>query len=263
MRVNGYEMAYVERGSGPTIVFVPGVLTDHRYFQRQVDALSKDFRVISVSLRHFYPEKWSGKNGTFSARQHASDLDAFIKALGEPVYLVGWSYGGRIASETARDNSGLIRKLVLVEAGTDSFVADQDPTVNKLRAQRSEQTAQLFESGDIDGGLAFAVDSISGPGAWNAVPEQFRQRVRDNAWTVVGIGRDEPDRVTCADFGALKMPVLLIVGEATTPRFKRIVQAQSGCLPSAPVVVIPKAGHSSAAVNPAAFNDAVMSFIRK
>jgi hypothetical protein len=53
--------------------------------------------------------------------------------------------------------------------------------------------------------------------------------LRDNAWTVAGI-REEPERVTCADFASLKVPVLLVRGELTTPYFKRIVEEQ-GDLP--------------------------------
>ena len=32
--VNGYPMAYTDRGQGPTVVFVHGVLTDYRAWQK-------------------------------------------------------------------------------------------------------------------------------------------------------------------------------------------------------------------------------------
>src|SRR3982750_2260800 len=59
--VNGYPLAYSSRGSGPTIVFVHGVLVDYRYWQQPLEAWTADYRVIAISLRHFYPEKWDGK----------------------------------------------------------------------------------------------------------------------------------------------------------------------------------------------------------
>ena len=37
--VNGYPMAYLERGSGPTLVLVPGSLNDYRYW---MDAATRD-----------------------------------------------------------------------------------------------------------------------------------------------------------------------------------------------------------------------------
>jgi esterase len=260
--VNGYPLTYVARGSGPTIVFVHGVLTDYRYWQGQLDTWSSDFRVIALSLRHFYPEKWNGKGSDFTVRQHAKDLIAFIEATGGPVYLVGWSYGGHAAYEVARARPDLIKKLVLVEAPVALPVAPAGTDPNAFRIQLATGTAKLFDAGDTDGGLKFAVDSINGPGVWASLPEPIHQVLRDNAWTVVGIGREEPDTVTCAEFGSLKIPVLLVAGERTTPRYQGIVQEQSKCLPQAAVARIPKAGHPSPSMNPPAFKEAVVTFLQ-
>jgi esterase len=63
LRVNGYDMAYVERGTGQAIVLVHGSLLDYRYFTGIMEPLSAKYRVISVSLRHYYPEPWDGALG--------------------------------------------------------------------------------------------------------------------------------------------------------------------------------------------------------
>ena len=113
--VNGYPMAYTSRGSGPPIVFVHGVLVDYRYWQQPLQTWTADYRVVAVSLRHFYPEKWDGSGENFNVEQHAKDIAAFIESIGGPVDLVGWSYGGRPAYEVARTRPDLVKKLVLVE----------------------------------------------------------------------------------------------------------------------------------------------------
>ena len=41
-------MAYVEKGTGPTLLLVHGVLVDYRYWQTQVDALAPTVHVIAV-----------------------------------------------------------------------------------------------------------------------------------------------------------------------------------------------------------------------
>ena len=48
-------------------------------------------------------------------QQNAKDLTAFIESIGEPVYLVGWSYGGGPAYQTALAHPELVKKLVLDE----------------------------------------------------------------------------------------------------------------------------------------------------
>jgi pimeloyl-ACP methyl ester carboxylesterase len=140
-------------------------------------------------------------------------------------------------------------------------MATTDGNANSIRIERAEATAKYFDRSDVDGGLNYSIDEINGAGAWAATPEPFRQLLRDNAWTVVGIGREDPARVTCAAFGSLKMPVLLVQGETTTPRFHKIVEEEAKCLPQAKVVTIPKAGHASPILNPAAFKDEATAFL--
>jgi len=260
--VNRYPLAFTSRGSGPTIVFVHGVLVDYRYWHEPLKTWTSDYRVVSLSLRHFYPEKWDGKGDDFSVRQHARDIAAFIESIGGPVYLVGWSYGGRPAFEVAMARPDLVKKLVLVEGGPDMRTRPPGVPPDADVTDRAAKVAKFFQGGDIEGGLQFAIDDISGPGTWGKVPEVRREVIRENAWTVVGIGREEPYTRSCSEFGSLKMPVLLIMGEATTPRLRDIVLEQSKCLPKATVITIPKAGHSSPAMNPPAFKQAVYSFLQ-
>jgi len=259
--VNGYPLTYRSRGFGPIVVFVPGVLTDYRVCESTLAGWEANYRVITVSPRHFFPERWDGRGTDFTFRQHAKDLDAFLETLPGPIYLVGWSFGGRVAFDAARARPDLVRKLVLVEAPLDALVTTPDAGQASVRQRRAEATAKFFNAGDIDGGLAYAIDDINGPGAWAATPQSFRPMLRDNAWTVAGI-REEPERVTCADFASLKVPVLLVRGELTTPYFKRIVEEQGSCLPQAKTATIPKAGHASPLLNPPAFKEAVTSFLQ-
>ena len=74
LRVNGYDMAYVERGAGVPVVLVHGSLSDYRYFAAQMEPFSARHRVISVSLRHYYPEHWDGNGSDFSYQQHAAEI---------------------------------------------------------------------------------------------------------------------------------------------------------------------------------------------
>lgn len=257
--INGYPMAYVEKGTGPTVVLVHGVLTDYRYWQPQVDAWSTRFHVVAVSLRHFYPERWNGKSDDFSVQQNSKDLRSFIESIGTPVYLVGWSYGGSPAYQTAMAHPELVKKLVLDEG---ALISGDDTSVNpsSINMKRSKDTAVYFEAGDIEGGLHYAIDNINGAGVWAKLPEQAKTTIRENAWTIVGIGMVAAPDITCNEFGRLTMPVLLVQGEFTTPRYKGAVDEQARCLASARRVTIPKAGHPSAYINPVFFNEAVGAF---
>src|SRR5271165_4478424 len=118
LHVNGYDMAYLEIGLGPPLVCVHGTLGDFRTWSAVFGPLSKQHRVISVSLRRFFPEHWDGAGDDFKMAQHVADVIAFIERLDAgPVDLMGHSRGGHIAFRVAEQRPGLLRRLVLAEPG--------------------------------------------------------------------------------------------------------------------------------------------------
>src|SRR5205085_2442087 len=87
---NGYDMAYLELGKGPPLVCVHGTLGDFRTWSAVMGPLSKSHRVISVSLRHFFPEHWEGIGDDYLISQHIADVIAFIEQIEpKPVKLMG------------------------------------------------------------------------------------------------------------------------------------------------------------------------------
>ena len=256
--INGYPMAYVERGSGPTVVLVHGELNDYRYWSPQLDTLSSRYRVVAVSLRHYYPEPWKGE-GKFSIAQHSQDLAAFIERLGAgPVDVVGWSRGGAVAVDMAHSRPELIRKLVLADPALFELLPGGQK--NDRRAKRARETQAFLEKGEMEEGLRYYFDGINGSGAWDRLPADQRGSRLDNAWTVLGDLTDV-ETVTCEDIGRLKMPVLLMEGETSPAVLKNLRLTFQKCLPSAASVTIPKANHQMSRTNPAAFDAALIRFL--
>ena len=92
--VNGYDMAYLEVGKGPPLVCVHGTLGDFRTWYAVLGPLSRKHRVIAVSLRHFFPERWDGVGDDYRMAQHVADMIAFIEQIEpRPLDLMGHSRG--------------------------------------------------------------------------------------------------------------------------------------------------------------------------
>src|SRR5215475_12714739 len=229
IRVNGYDMAYLElgqrRGEGSLLkarplVCVHGTLGDFRTWYAVLGPLSKKHRVISISLRHFFPEHWDGVGDDYRMAQHVSDVIAFIEQLDpKPVDLMGHSRGGHIAFRVAQQRPDLLRKMVLAEPGGDLYPT-LDPSVKpgapSVLAARTIKSVKMVREGDIDGALQNFVDGIDGEHAWRRLPAAAKQQLRDNITTLLGQVHEARKPYSLADVLEIKTPTLLIGGAETT-----------------------------------------------
>ena len=102
LRLNDYDLAFVETGSGTPLVMIHGSLCDYRYWAPQMQPLGRHCRAIAVSLRHCWPEAWNGVGSGYDVEQHVDDLRALIERLDAgPVDLLGHSRGGYVALRLA------------------------------------------------------------------------------------------------------------------------------------------------------------------
>ncbi|MDM0029012.1 alpha/beta hydrolase [Variovorax sp. J31P216] len=264
VQVNGYEMAYVEQGSGVPVIFVHGAAVDYRYFSAQMEPFSGKYRTIAVSLRRYYPEPWRG-DGEFSLNQHVDDLMEFIKQLNAgPVHLVGHSRGGTVALYAASKNPGMVRTLTFAEGGAGmAAFSPEDPALVQRRAVAMPAITERLKAGQTDAGLEIFIDYVSGPGAWKALPEAIKSSLRANAWTLTAGEKDTASwpPLSCGEVKRLAMPVLLLEGERTPGTFKAILDSVQVCLPRATREVVKNSSHGTPRANPQGFNAAVMAFI--
>ena len=261
--VNGYEMAYVERGAGTPVIFVHGLGVDYRHFAAQMEPFSARYRVIAVSLRRHYPEPWRGE-GDFSLEQQAQDLVAFIRQLNAgPVHLVGHSLGGTVALYATRMAPGLVRTLTLAEGGGSMAAFSSEDPADGGRTAAFQAISEKLSQGDTDGALDAFMTFVSGPGAWKSTPEASRQTLRDNAWTFVAHEKDRPrwPAFSCDDARRLNVPILLLGAEKSPRRFGEILDKLQACLPGSERGLVANSSHAMARMNPAGFNSAVMAFI--
>lgn len=65
--VDGYQLVYQDLGEGTPVLLVHGSLCDYRYWQWQLRSLGERHRLIVPSLRHYYPERGTGRARTSPA----------------------------------------------------------------------------------------------------------------------------------------------------------------------------------------------------
>jgi pimeloyl-ACP methyl ester carboxylesterase len=265
IRVNGYDFAYVEQGAGYPVLLVHGSLADYRSWAAQMDAFAETgFRAISVSLRHYWPEQWDGTGPGFTVDQHVADLAGLIARLANgPAHVVGHSRGAHIAFRLAETYPDRVRGLVLAEP---SGVLDE--SLSPPSATPASYTAFIADAverirhGDIEEGLRSFYEYAVGAGSWDRLSEERQQLNRDNARTLLGQINEGRKPYSRASAEAIRAPTLLIGGALTRPAFVTVLDGLERAIPAAQRVTIPNAGHPMFRENPAAFNHAVLEFLR-
>jgi pimeloyl-ACP methyl ester carboxylesterase len=266
-RVNGYDISYIEVGEGIPLVCVHGTLGDFRVWSPVMGPLSRRHRVISISLRHFFPEHCNGVGTDYKITQHVADVVGFIEAMGQsPVDLMGHSRGGHIAFRVAQQRPELLRRLVLAEPIGDLDASllppDAPPPVHSI-GTRYSVTAERVTAGDIDGALRLFAENYDGPGGWERVPPTVRQTWRDNARTLIGQAGEQRQPFTRADTEAIGVPTLIIMGADTPGAIPSMSRSLAAHVRGSRVEIIPNARHFMFEDDPTRYCAAVLEFLAR
>jgi len=265
LRVNGYDMAYIEVGRGPPLVCVHGTLDDFRIWSPVLGPLSRRYRVIAPSLRHFFPEHWDGIGPGFTMAQHVADVIAFVESLGAGgIHLLGHSRGGHIAFRVAQQRPDLLRKLILAEPGGDldaSLALSATATASgPTFLDHVTTAAKKIAAGDVDGGLCGIWDAV-GTGTWVQLAEAAKQQARDNAHTLLGQINEQRPPFSRVDAESIRVRTLFIGGEDTQGSDLITLRALATHVPGARVAMIPNTTHMMFQEDPVRFCAAVLDFL--
>jgi pimeloyl-ACP methyl ester carboxylesterase len=251
---------YIERGSGPAVVFVHGGVSDRRTWEQQVDAFAEHHRVIAYTRRHFRGSEDTATKRQPSVSTGADDLIAVMERLAlAPAHLAGCSYGAFTALLAAVKRPELVRTLVLGEPP----VGRAAPSAwDRFASTAYEPARARMRAGDLESGLRAFIDGVIGAGAFDMLPPPVRAMMLDNAAT---LGSEAAPLEPFAEAEAVRitMPVLLVTGEHSPSMFGEITDQLHRLLPHAERVEIPAASHAMHGDNAPAYNAAVLQFLAR
>jgi pimeloyl-ACP methyl ester carboxylesterase len=209
--------------------------------------LGSRFRVITPDLIGYgAAAQWSGQ-GDFSLAREAAAVRTVLGRLGEPVHLVGHSYGGAVALHIARTRPELLRSLTLIEPSAFHVLRNGDATdaaaLREITAVAEDARAALAV-GDYGGGFGRFVDYWSGPGSWADMPPEKRALFAPQLAKVVldfHALLSEPAEIE--DVCNIALPTLLIQGGCTKLPSRCVCARLRLALPDASFRVVQGAGH--------------------
>jgi 3-oxoadipate enol-lactonase len=188
---------------------------------------------------------WDGFELPGELRRHHLEDDLADTFGGEQAALVGASYGGLVSLDFAARHPELVSALVLLDAP----LPDHDWSDPDFLAY-AEEEERLFEAGDMDAVTELNL-SYWAPG----VADRLRPMTRRS------VEFDVPE-VEAVDLAAVRMPVLVVVGEHDKPDFRAISKRLARELPDARLEVIPGAGHLPSVERPEETAASVRRFLK-
>ncbi len=258
MNVNGAELQVEDSGgTGPTVLFVHGLLWSGRMFAAQIAALRDSFRCVAVDLRGQGKSEIT-KTG-YGMDSLADDVAKVIETFG-PVHYVGLSMGGFIGMRLAARRPELIRSLTLMNTA-----ADREPRRNIPKYLAMGLVGRAL-------GLGSLIDSVmqvmfGEPFLRDPSRAAEREALRSVLLLNTPVGAQRAThgvifrRPVEGELHRIRAPTLVIAGaedRAVKPtRSKRTAALIAG----ARFVLVPRAGHSSTLEEPAAVTAALREFL--
>ena len=257
---DGTPIAVFSSGSGPSIVLVHGAAADHTTFRVIGPLLAGSHTVHAIDRRG---RGASGDTLPYDIEREFEDVAAIAEELaaddGEPVDVVGHSYGGRCALGGAL-RTDAIRRVASYEGAPSppalryGDAALTDELVELDRTGRHEALLERFLTRvvgmDADALAAYRADPVwpLRVGAAHTIPREL-------------IAEGGSDAAALEALGRVRQPVLQVVGGDSLPVFGEATAALDDLLADGRVVVIPGARHAAHHTHPHELVAALLAFL--
>ena len=255
-QLNGINIAYNDRGTGLPIVFLHAFPLNRTMWTAQEQALSSQFRVITIDLRgHGESDAplWH-----YTLDQSAEDVRALLDQLAiQQALFVGLSMGGYILFAFYRKYAERVKGMVLADTRAQADTEEG----KEGRFQMAQVAYKKGPSAIAD----MMIPKLLSPATVQSRPEivqAVRTKIEGNQ--ISGIAGDlmamaeRPDSVSLLK--QITCPTQVIVGgldQATPPSDARLMAEQ---IPGARLALIPNAAHLANLEQPGAFNQILGSF---
>ena len=256
---DGTSIAAFRSGSGPPLLLVHGTTADHTTFRVVGPRLESHATVTAIDRRG---RGASGDTLPYAIEREFEDLACVAEALaaesGAPIPVLGHSYGGRCALGAAR-LTGSIGQVICYEG------APAPPGLSYHATGLERRLHERLAADDRDGLLATFMTEVVGVTADEL--DAFRA---DPIWPVRAaaagtilreLDGERAAAASLAALGAVRQPVLQLLGSASLPIFRQATVALDAILADSRIVEIAGAKHAAQHTHPDAVVEAVLAFL--
>jgi len=256
--INNLVVSYTDEGSvdAPVIIFIHGFPLNKSMWNKQMEALKDNYRVIAYDIRG-HGDSDAG-NEEFSIELFVSDLLSLMNVLKiDKASLCGLSMGGYIVLNAIENHPVRFEALVLSDT---NCIADP-PQVKQKRMDTIESIRKFGVEKYVDDSIMqlFAPESFTThKKAISDVKEMILNTSEQSlSKTLHALAQR---KATCSKLPEITIPVLFLVGEEdqiTPPEASELMNQK---IKKSTMHIISHAGHLSNLENPDEFNEHIKTF---
>ncbi len=187
-------------------------------------------------------------------------LEPVFEAAGEPLHLVGHSYGGAVAVRAALTYPGRFRSLVLIEPVLFGLLLAEEPEQQATRdvIALCQHTRVAVELGALDRAAGRFIDYWMGAGAWADMPPQRQAAVAPampgvrSQWSAIFA-----EATPLSAHASLDLPTLYLVGRRSPASARSVARLLTQTLPDVTTAELKDAGHMAPVTHPEVVNAAI------
>lgn len=261
---DGTAIAVFSEGTGPPLALVHGATADHTTWRTSGPLLRARHTTHAIDRRGRGASGDGPPGEPYAIEREFEDLAAVIDAVGattgSSVDVVGHSYGGRVGLGAALRTANLRRLVVYEGAPPAPGHGYQDADAATLR-----RIEALVAAGDRDEALAtFMREIVAMPDAdlvaFRADPI-WPRRAAAVQTTIRELRADASAAGSLEALGAVRQPVLQVLGGASAPAFGEATRALDARLRNGRIVTIAGARHAAHHTHAAEFVAAIDAFL--
>lgn len=255
--LNGTRFAYDDHGQGRPVLLLHGFPFSRRMWAAQTGPLARACRLITPDLRGFGESEGIPE----SVEQLAADVHALVEDLKIPSFvLAGFSMGGYVAFRYLTAHARRVNALMLLDTRPEA----DTPEARQRRFAGIERIEREGPAGFLDDFAKLLVSPRTVETRPEVLTEVRRLMEGMKVEALTGGLRAMAGRPDSAPLlSGITVPTLVVVGEDDKATPVESSRKMAATIPGAELVIIPGAGHVSNIEQPDAFNQALITFLRR
>ena len=243
---DGVQIHYEVAGDGQPVLLTHGYSASSVMWRDNVPALvNAGYKVITWDMRGHGTSDSPDDPARYSEELTVGDIEAILDAVGaERAVIGGMSLGGYMTLTYNLRHGGRARALMLIDTGPGF---KNDAAREKWNASAGERAANLLANGEA--ALSKSPEARMQTQNFTGLAHAARGMLAQSSGAAI---HSLPD---------IDKPTLVVVGDKDEP-FLAASDYMAKKIPGARKVVIPDAGHAANVDQPAAFNAAVIEFLK-